>query len=578
MLTTIVSFVVLLLVLIFVHEMGHFLAAKMMGVKVERFSLGFPPKAWSKVIGETEYQLAWLPLGGYVKMYGEDPTSDEKIPPEMEKRSFSHQPAWSKMIIVVAGALFNLVFAALLFWGLIWFGGIPHLAPIVGPVAMDSPAAKAGIQMDDVLVSVNGVDASYFDILDKALEDGQGAPVEVVIKRAGQPLQTHLLTPDRRDIKDLLGDPVTYWDVGISNRTQPIIKKVGEGKPAQRAGMLAGDRIISINGQPTVDWVDVVEGIKGPLGQRNSVTPQEIAPLLFEVERGGRRLTLLPVAPEITTALNAAGETTFSPLMGIEVENDIVIESVGLLRAAYMGGAEAWNMIKLTLLSVQKLVTGQISVKAMGGPILIAEVTGDRAEAGFVALLSLAAFISINLGILNLLPIPVLDGGQLVFFFIEAIRRKPLSVRVREIAQWVGMAMLGTLMVVVFYNDISRLVTRFMAISEIESQQSVAPVAPGKNSGDTKDAAAPVAPGKNSGDTKDASVPVAPVAPGKNSGDAKDASVPVAPGKNSGDAKDASVPVAPGAPGKNSGDAKDAAAPGAPGKNSLKIQKDGETP
>jgi regulator of sigma E protease len=138
---TLISFIVLLLVLIFVHELGHFIAAKLLGVKVERFSLGFPPKVWSKTIGETEYQLAWLPLGGYVKMYGEDPNSEEGVPPEMESRSFSHKPAWAKIIIVLAGPVSNLIFAALLFWGLIWVVGIQHLAPVVGPVTPGSPAA-----------------------------------------------------------------------------------------------------------------------------------------------------------------------------------------------------------------------------------------------------------------------------------------------------------------------------------------------------------------------------------------------------------------------------------------------------
>jgi len=459
--TTIISFVVLLLVLIFVHELGHFIAAKLLGVKVERFSLGFPPKAWSKQIGETEYQLAWLPLGGYVKMYGEDPSSEEEVPPELKSRSFSHKPAWAKIIIVLAGPVFNLIFAAFLFWGLIWFNGIQHLTPVVGPVAPGSPAAEAGVRMDDVIVAVNGRAASYFDALDTALEEGQGAPLQLTVKRDGRDLN-FTLKPTRHDGKDLFGDPLTTYDVGISHRMKPVIAKAAAGKPADRAGLKSGDLILSIDGQPTKDWEDVLSAIQGPAGQRASLTPQTVRPLLFEINRDGQRLTM-EMTPELVTGLSGGGDITYTPMVGMESRAEVLTEPIGFFRAAGLGVLEAGNMIKLTLVSVQKLITGQVSAKTLGGPILIAEVTGDRARAGLVALLNLAAFISINLGILNLLPIPVLDGGQLVFFLIEAVRRQPVSLRIREAAQWVGVAFLGLLMVVVFYNDIARLVTRAKA-------------------------------------------------------------------------------------------------------------------
>lgn len=470
---TIISFVVVLLVLIFVHELGHFLAAKAVGVKVERFSLGFPPKAWSKTIGETEYQLAWLPLGGYVKMYGEDPTSGEEVPPEMRARSFSHQPPWAKIIIVLAGPVFNLLFAAVIFWGLIWAVGIQHLSPVVGPVAPDSPAYEAGIRMDDVIVAVNGRPARYFDQLDTALAEGRGAPLTLTVKRDGLE-ETHTLTPLRIDGRDLFGEPRESYDVGISHRARPVIAKVIKGKPAAEAGLESGDLILAINGRPTPDWQDVLMIIQGPPEERAPTTPKAVRPLIFEVERQGRTMTL-EVTPELIAGLNAEGDTTFTPMVGMESRPTILTEDIGFFKAAGLGVREAGNMIRLTVVSVQKLITGQVSAKTLGGPILIAEVTGDRARAGLTPLLNLAAFISINLGILNLLPIPMLDGGQLVFFIIEGIRRKPLSLRIRETAQWVGVALLGLLMVTVFYNDLARLWTRFQTRTEVETTETAPP-------------------------------------------------------------------------------------------------------
>lgn len=481
---TIVSFIVVLLVLIFVHELGHFIAAKMVGVRVEKFSLGFPPKAISKTIGETEYQLAWLPLGGYVKMYGEDPAEGSEVPPELQARSFAHQPPWAKIIIVLAGPVFNLIFAAFLFWGIIWFSGIQHLAPVVGPVAPGSQAAEVGIRMDDVITVINGRPVKYFDALDTALAEGRGAPLNITVSRRGLPEETYRLTPVRHDVQDLFGDHLVSYDVGIGHRMKPAITRVVPGKPAAKAGLQPGDLIMTIDGRPTPDWQDVLLAIQGPVEARGATTPSTVRPLAFEIERDGRRQTL-ELTPELNTSLNAEGDVTYTPMVGMESKAVTLTENIGFFRAAAMGVEEAANMIRLTVLSVYKLIIGQVSAKTLGGPILIAEVTGDRARAGLIPLLNLAAFISINLGILNLLPIPMLDGGQLVFFAVEAIRRKPVSLKIREKAQWVGVALLGLLMVMVFYNDIGRLVTRMSTKTEIEPPASAPSPPPGGAAPDT---------------------------------------------------------------------------------------------
>ena len=463
---TLAYFIVLLLVLIFVHEAGHFLAAKLVGVRVETFSLGFPPKAWSRTIGETEYQLAWLPLGGYVKMFGEDPASAESVPPGQEHRSYTHRKPLVRIFISLAGPGFNIFFAVLIFWGLIWSGGIKHLPPVLGPVTPGSPAFEAGLRMDDRLLAVAGRPVLYFDALETALEEGRGAPLELVVGRAGAPDLAVVLTPVPRESLDLFGEPRTVHEVGLTHRLKPFVEKVVDASPAAAAGLAGGDLILAIDGRPTPDWADVLEAIQGPRDQRGgTVRPAGLRPLTLAVERDGRTLNLV-MTPRITTGFNQNGEITYTPMVGVESRPEVLTEPVGFFRAAGLGLLETANMVGLTVKSVRKLITGQVSAKTLGGPILIAEVTGDRARAGWESLLNLAAFISVNLGILNLLPIPVLDGGQILFFLIEALRRRSLSLRFREAAQWVGVVCLGLLMILVFYNDIDRLVTRFSASAE----------------------------------------------------------------------------------------------------------------
>ncbi|UQZ88749.1 RIP metalloprotease RseP [Deltaproteobacteria bacterium Smac51] len=478
---TVVSFVVLLLVLIFVHELGHFIAAKLLGVKVERFSLGFPPKAWSKTIGETEYQLAWLPLGGYVKMYGEDPDSEEEVSPELMHRSFSHKPPWAKMIIVLAGPLFNIAFAIMLFWGLTWSSGVGHLTPVAGYINPEGPAAAAGLKTDDVITAVNGNPVKYFDELDTALTNGEGAPLTISFKRPGQPEETVTITPTAVHTKNIFNDPITIYDIGLDPRVKPVIDRVLGGNPAEKAGLLPGDYITAINGQAVHTWEDVLTIIQGPRGSRSATEPPTVRPVVIEAMRDGNPV-ILDMVPELSVSQNSSGETTYTPIVGMTPRLEIINEPVGFFQAFSLGVQDTLNMIKMTMIGLGKMVTGQVSAKTLGGPLLIAEVTGDSAREGLASLLRLAAFISVNLGILNLLPIPVLDGGQLVFFLIEAVRRKPVSLRIREVGQWIGMGLLGLLMITVFYNDIARLVTRFTTKTEVETtaappSESAAPAA-----------------------------------------------------------------------------------------------------
>ncbi len=464
---TVVSFVVLLLILIFVHELGHFIAAKLLGVKVERFSLGFPPKAFSKTIGETEYQLAWLPLGGYVKMYGEDPDSEESVTRELRHRSFSHKPPWAKMIIVLAGPLANLIFAVLLFWGLSFSSGIGHFPPLVGPVAPGGPAALAGLETGDRITFAGGEPVKYFDDLEAAIAAGGGAAIDIRYKRPGQPEERTLLAPVRKSGQNVFGDAIDFYDAGLSPLIPPVAETALSGSPAAKAGILPGDRIVAIEGAPMRTWEDVLTAIQGPPDAREALEPPPLRPLEIEIERDGSSMSFA-VTPKLNIGQNLSGQNTYTPMVGLTPRAEVLIEEVGLFRALAMGVHDAANLAEMTVVGLGKMLSGQISAKTLGGPLLIAEVSGESARKGLAALLRLAAFISINLGILNLLPIPILDGGQFVFFILEAARGKPLSLRVREMGQWIGMGFLGLLMVTVFYNDIARLVTRFTAQSRVE--------------------------------------------------------------------------------------------------------------
>ncbi|MDR2199362.1 MAG: RIP metalloprotease RseP [Deltaproteobacteria bacterium] len=457
MLTTLVSFIVLLVILIFVHELGHFLAAKILGVRVLTFSLGFPPRIFSKKIGETVYQLAWIPLGGYVKLFGEEP--GEEVPEEERHRSLNHKPVWAKSVIVLAGPFFNIVFSVFALWLLTWASGIQHAGTVLGPLDPESPLARAGLMRDDLVREVDGTPVKYFDELIKAERESGGRTLAVTVERGGA-LRTFEVVPERKTGKGVFGDEESYWTAGFVSRGVPLLREARPSGPAGKAGLLPGDLVVSIDGEPTPDWRDVVRLIQGrPQAERQNQDGSAV-PIVVEVERGGALLSFT-VTPDMEPSQDLEGKTTFTPLIGISPELEILREPVGPARAFALGVSDTWRMAKLTVLSVVKLLQNKISAKLMGGPIMIAEIAGKTARDGLADFILLMCFISVNLAILNLLPLPILDGGQFVIFLIEGIKRGPISLKAREITQWVGVCCLVALMVLVFYNDISRLVTKF---------------------------------------------------------------------------------------------------------------------
>jgi regulator of sigma E protease len=355
---SVISFIVVLGLLIFVHEFGHFIWAKFFKVKVLKFSLGFGPKLIGHKYGETEYLISAFPLGGYVKMLGEQ--SGEEVPPDQADRSFAEKPVWQRFIIVAGGPIFNLLFAVLLFFMIFAIAGLPTAVDntVIGAVLADSPAEKIGLQADDV--------------------------------------------------------------------------------------------ILSINGQETVKWMDVADLVSGSKGD----------PVELKIERAGEILQFTGT-PEIKPGHNIFGEEIEQRYMlGISRSEEVIYESVSLWQAFMAGFSQAWTFIYLTIMGIIKMIQAVIPASELGGPILIAQLAGKQMEAGWINLLYFMGLISVNLGILNLLPIPILDGGHLMFFTYEALRRRPVSQKAMEICQQIGLVLLVSLMIFVFYNDIARIFTQ----------------------------------------------------------------------------------------------------------------------
>ena len=353
-----VSFIIVLGLLIFVHEFGHFIWAKLFGVKVLKFSLGFGPKLVSRKYGETEYMISAFPLGGYVKMFGENPgeVANEGLSPDDLKRSFSARPVWQRFIIVAGGPVFNLIFAMLLFFLIVLVAGLP------------------------------------------------------------QPVDT------------------------------TTISGVGQESPAEAAGLQAGDTILAINGEATTVWEDVSRIIKNSGGRE----------VVMTVKRGAENLEIT-VTPRLETTKNIFGEEVGERYMvGIARSEEVTYEKVGFIKALQAGIGQTWSWMYLTVMGLVKIIQKVVPASELGGPILIAKIAGERMESGLVNFLYFMGVLSVNLGILNLLPIPILDGGHLVFFSVEAVLRKPLSLRTMEIMQQIGLVILGSLMIFVFYNDLVR--------------------------------------------------------------------------------------------------------------------------
>ncbi|MCC6967676.1 MAG: RIP metalloprotease RseP [Nitrospira sp.] len=441
-------FLVVLGVLVAFHEAGHFLAARWVGVKVLKFSLGFGPKIFGRQIGETEYLLSIVPLGGYVKLFGED--EHEPLTPEDKKRAFVHQSLWGKTLIVAAGPIFNFILAYLIYTAYIGLGytlpvpSFKDIIPEIEAVLPGSPADQAGLKPGDRVIRVNEKEISTNAELLKYIAQSNGKQLTLDLTR-GQQIKTVLVTPTKTTVQDN-GKATTIFQLGIEERA-PVITAVIPGSRAQAAGLAAGDRVVRIDGHDIFTWSQMTSLVRE--------NPNHA--LQFDIQRGGaaQSVSVTPMGEKATID----GKPTEVGKIGISAQNQTILQTNDPLKAPLLGAQATWGWTELTVVGIYKIITGDISRKNIGGPLTIAKTAGDAAEQGTSSLVFLMAMLSINLGVLNLLPIPILDGGHLLFFFIEAIRRKPLEDRQRELAQQVGLVLLVGIMIFAFWNDIERLIS-----------------------------------------------------------------------------------------------------------------------
>jgi regulator of sigma E protease len=445
--TTIVAFVVVLGILILVHEWGHFLVARLSGVGVERFSIGFGPVLWRYRGKVTEYCLSAFPLGGYVKMMGDDenPLEGGKTGEVDPGQAFSNKPLPVRFLIVFAGPAMNAVLAVVIFSLVFMILGRPVVPAIVGRVTEGGPAAHAGLTMGDRITAISGRPAQYWEDVLLAVQDQQGRPLQLTVKGEGGE-RTVTVTPVSTKTRDLFGDERDVWDIGARPFTAPVVGEALSGLPAERAGLKSGDTVVAIEGKPIRTWDDVAESIRKRAGQPTSLT----------VRRGTETLTV-SLVPNTFKERGPDGQEIEVGRIGISPALPTTYVRSNPVVAVWDGVTRTAEVTALTAIGLYKIVRGQIERSNIGGPIQIAVTAGEQARQGLPSLAVFTAVISVNLFLLNLLPVPMLDGGHLLFFACEAVLGRPLSVRKREVAQQVGFVLLMLLMVYAVYNDLDRI-------------------------------------------------------------------------------------------------------------------------
>ena len=440
--------IVTLGVLVTFHEFGHFWVARRFGVKVLRFSVGFgkPIKSWYGK-DDTEYCVAWIPLGGYVKMLD---AREGDVPPEDRPREFTGKPIWQRILIVLAGPGFNLIFAVAAFWAMLVIGK-PDFQPLVGDVS--HLAAQAGIQRGDRVLSVDGQSISNWTDLGLALANAAQTrqPTPLKVRTPAGAVQTHVLHFDK--LPPHPGDQAVITQTGmmpLQRSLPPVIGKIIPDSAAHAAGLQPGDRIISINGTPIGDWNQLIETTRKVAG------PDHLLALV--IERSGKPVDL-NLQPRLTTEPDGSKAWAIGIYAKVVTARYDTVMRRGPLEAVPAAFGQLWDLTATTMKMLGHMLTGSASLSNLSGPITIAQYAQTSAEMGPAWFLYFLGIISLSLGIMNLLPIPILDGGHLLYYLIELVKGSPLSEGAMVAGQYMGMALLVMLMGLAFYNDILRVLS-----------------------------------------------------------------------------------------------------------------------
>lgn len=445
-------FIIALGILITVHELGHFWLARCCGVTVERFSIGFGRALWRKYDKRaTEYVIAAIPLGGYVKMLDEQ---TDTVPPERLKETFNHKTIWQRAIIIVAGPAFNFLFAIVIYW-LVFMIGMPSYRPIIGDIIPNSIVAKAEILPGMELKSIDDIEIVDWDTVRLHLFSKVGnSNTRLGVASFGS---SHI-EEKTLDLRSWSFDPskqdpiITLGIIPLGLRIEPVLAEILPGSAAMKAGLKAGDKIIKVDGQQVNSWYLFMKKIRENPGrilkitveQQNSILEVNLTPDIKLVNKDEDEVEgFAGMIPKVTP---------FSP-----PEEYKTIRQLGLLQALTHASEKTWCLMQLTVSMLAQLIIGDIKLNIISGPISIAQGAGVSAEYGFIYYLMFLALISINLGIINMFPLPVLDGGRLLFLLIEKIKGRPVSEKILDVSYRISWILLMLLMGLALVNDFSRL-------------------------------------------------------------------------------------------------------------------------
>ncbi len=433
---TILIFIGALMILVFIHELGHFLAAKMFGMRVERFSVGFPPRIWGFKRGDTDYCIGATPLGGYVKISGmvDESMDTEHLSAEPQPWEYRSKPVWQRMVVITAGVIFNMILAFLIYTGINWSQGklslpIEQVSGIYVPES--SLLQKVGFKTDDIIVGVNGNLVDAFEEL-VAISELTSSNLSYQVVRDGMTMDLNIPST----ILDSLQEQTFLHAINIY---PPIVSSIALGSPAEDAGLQAGDRFLEVNGNPVDYWLELTQTIRNSEGILEFVVEREGQIIIMNIEPYENR-TIGIAAPSLAQAGATSTQLNF-------------VESI----------QEGWDQVREQTMGIiggfSRMFSGDISVRQnLGGPVAIADLTKQAVDqAGWIGFWEITALLSITLAIMNILPIPALDGGHLVFLIYEGIARREPTEKVKIAAQNFGFILLVSLMVFVIFNDVSRL-------------------------------------------------------------------------------------------------------------------------